>query len=282
MALAGAAGCGSSASTPNASTAGGAGGAGAGTAGLGGSGATSGGAPSGGLGGAAAAVSFARDVQPLFGACVYCHYTGSILVDIERPFAPTTGVVNTNNAWAVDHPEGNTPVKDVAPGDPDQSFLIWKLGGHQPYDESTSGSLMPWAIPRLTDDELTALRAWITAGAPNDQTFTDQILPIFGTPGFLATRGGKCTYCHFPAGQSPDLSRPFDPDVGVVGRPSVQGHGMKLIEPGNPDASFLVTKVANTTLPGAEGLPMPAHFPSLTAAELETVRSWILEGAPDN
>jgi hypothetical protein len=203
-------------------------------------------------------------------------------VDIERAFDPTMGVVNANNSWATDHPEGHTPAKNVVPGDPEQSFLIWKLGGHAPLDETTAGALMPWQVPRLTDDEIATLRAWITAGAKNDQTFTDQILPIFGIPGRLGRAGGKCTYCHFPGGQSPDISRPFDPDVGVVGLPSVQGRGMKLIEPGNPDASFLVVKVTNTTLPGPQGMPMPAHFDPLTATELETVRTWIRQGAQNN
>ena len=286
LAVVGVVGCGSSESSPTTrSPSAGNGGSPASSGGSSGAGrgGTSGGAgTSGGLGGAATTVSYARDVQPLFQPCAYCHYTGSILVDIERPFAPSTGVVNTDNAWAVDHPEGNTPPKDVMPGDPDHSFLIWKIGGHGTLDEATSGSPMPWAIPRLTADELAALRAWISAGAPNDQTFTDQILPIFGVPGTLGSAAGKCTFCHFPGGQLPDLSKPFDPVVGVVGLPSVRGQGMKLIEPGNPDASFLVVKVTSPTLPGPQGLPMPAHFPALAATDIDTVRSWIREGALNN
>jgi hypothetical protein len=248
--------------------------AGGGTAG-------SAGMTTGGAAGAATTVSFARDVHPLFKACVYCHYTGSILVDIEQAFAPTTGLVDSKNSWALDHPEGNTPARNVEPGDPDHSFLLTKLG-NPGLDVATAGAFMPWQVPRLTDDELTALRAWISAGAKNDQTFTDQILPIFGTPGRLGRAGGKCTYCHWPGGQSPDLSNPFDPDVGVVGRPSAQGGGLKLIEPGDPDASFLVVKVSNTTLPPAQGMPMPAHFPALTEQQVATVRTWIREGAQNN
>src|SRR4051812_46171822 len=118
VAFVGVLGCGSSESNPTTgspsagnggapASSGGAGGtSGSGVAGSGG---TSG---SGGLGGASTMLSYARDVQPLFHPCVYCHYTGSILVDIERAFEPTTGVVNANNSWATAHPEGNTPAKD--------------------------------------------------------------------------------------------------------------------------------------------------------------------------
>src|SRR5690349_6898512 len=93
FALAGAFGCASSGSSPSAGAVGGAGSAGApagsgGAAVAGGGGMSGGGGPTGGFGGAATSVSYARVVQPLFAPCVYCHYTGSILVDIERPFAP--------------------------------------------------------------------------------------------------------------------------------------------------------------------------------------------------
>src|SRR3954470_22928634 len=83
-----------------------------------GGGGTSGGAGQPSAGGAAAGgattVSFERDVAPIFAdSCVYCHYTGSILVDIAQPFTPGSGLVDSLNSWATDHPEGNTPARNV-------------------------------------------------------------------------------------------------------------------------------------------------------------------------
>src|SRR4051812_28110409 len=106
VAVLGALGCGSSGSSPTtgAPHAGNAGAAassgGAAGAGNGGTSGTPGTSGSGGLAGASATVSYARDVHPLFAPCVYCHYTGGILVDIERAFDPTMGLVNANNSWA--------------------------------------------------------------------------------------------------------------------------------------------------------------------------------------
>jgi hypothetical protein len=251
-----------------------------------GGGGTSGGAGQSSAGGAAAGaattVSFERDVAPIFAdSCVYCHYTGSILVDIAQPFTPGSGLVDSLNSWASDHPEGNTPARNVAPGDPDHSFVLTKIGNPS-LDVATAGEFMPWAVPRVTDEEVTALRSWISAGAQNDSTFSEQIRPIFGTAGRLGRAGGKCTYCHWAGGQLPNLSDPFDPATGAVGIVSRKGQGRMIIEPGNPDMSFLIAKVTSDVLPGPQGLPMPAHFDPLTPAQVETVRTWIREGAQDN
>jgi hypothetical protein len=56
--------------------------------------------------------------------------------------------------------------------------------------------------------------------------------------------------------------------------------GMALVEPGDPDNSYLYLKI----LPDAEiaGRRMPAGGPYLTAEEIEVVRSWIERGAPDD
>jgi hypothetical protein len=267
-------GCGSD-DKPSASASGGATSGGAAQA----SGGTSG---SGGTAGALPTVSYQRDIAPIFAAsCVYCHYTGGVLVDIANPFAPTTGLVNAPNGWAKDHPEGNTATREVAPGDPEHSFLLTKVSDPG-LDPATSGAFMPWQVPRLTETELGALRAWISAGANNDATFLAQVRPIFGTPGNLGSAGGKCTFCHYPGGLRPNLGDPFDPRTGAVDVKSALGGGLDLIEPGDPDASFLVTKVSNATLPAAQGAPMPAHFPPLTPAEVGKVRTWISEGALNN
>jgi hypothetical protein len=238
-----------------------------------------GGGAQGGAGGSSGAqpVSFATHVKPLFEGCVTCHYTGSLVIDIEAPFTPVTGLVDSDNTWAIAHPEGNTPAKNVAPGDPDNSFLIQKLAD-EALDPGTAGEKMPWQVPRVTAEELMAFRDWIAGGALNDATFTTTIRPIIGTEGKF---GGKCIHCHRAGGERPNLTDPFDPATGAVGVDAMRSD-FKVIEPGVPDESFLIVKISSETLPPTQGLPMPAHFPRLTSPEVEVVRTWIAEGAQNN
>lgn len=52
----------------------------------------------------------------------------------------------------------------VHPRNPDDSYLVMKLGG----DARITGDRMPQAGPLLTPEELDGIRAWIDAGAPNN------------------------------------------------------------------------------------------------------------------
>jgi hypothetical protein len=52
----------------------------------------------------------------------------------------------------------------VAPGDPETSYLVHKLDGRS----SIVGSRMPQGGPFLSTTEINAVRAWVTAGAPNN------------------------------------------------------------------------------------------------------------------
>ncbi len=230
-------------------------------------------------------VSYSADVRPIFAVhgCLVCHHDDSAIdVDIADPFSEPNGLVGSLNTWAEAYPEGNTPMLNVSPGEPDASFLIDKLVDPYVTDPSVGGAPMPLNLERLTDDELADLRAWIDAGANDDQTFADTIAPIFGDETRLGARGGKCTYCHHSfGGQSPNLADPFDPETGAVGVASLLNPEAMLIEPGNADASVLVQKV-EATQSGAIGGPMPPFYEPLDAAELATVRAWVEAGAPDN
>jgi hypothetical protein len=57
--------------------------------------------------------------------------------------------------------------------------------------------------------------------------------------------------------------------------------GGKRVLPGDPDASSLVKKLADT-VPAALGQKMPLNYPALTQEEIDLVRQWITEGALDN
>lgn len=256
---------------PSAGGTGGSGGASAGTGGNGVSGASSGGA---------APVSYRNDIEPLFADhCLPCHASGNPEVNIEDPFAPTTGLVNAPNAWAANHPDAGLPAREVVPGDPDASFVMMKVTSTML--PPNAGEPMPFQVPRLTDAEVAAIRSWIAAGAPNDATFTATVQPIFGIAGKWGAAADRCSYCHFTGGQEPDLTDPFNPTTGIVGVAS-KASTLERVAPGEPDQSFLMVKVTSTTLPPVQGAPMPFHPPRLTTDEAALLRRWIAEGASDN
>ncbi len=68
--------------------------------------------------------------------------------------------------------------------------------------------------------------------------------------------------------------------VGVpAANPAAATAGLFRVVPGDPDASFLVAKLAGT-LSADEGTPMPQVGGALPAARLALVRRWIAAGAP--
>ncbi|MCK7479942.1 MAG: hypothetical protein M0C28_23605 [Candidatus Moduliflexus flocculans] len=93
----------------------------------------------------------------------------------------------------------------------------------------------------------------------------------------------KCNYCHHPKNAvQVDLTRPFDPKLGIVNRPNTWTRSEKkiLVVPGDPEASALILKVERIDLaPKVDGDPMPWNIPRLSDRELADLRRWITEGA---
>jgi len=76
--------------------------------------------------------------------------------------------------------------------------------------------------------------------------------------------------------------------VGVIpDNAQAAADGMLLVDPGNPENSFLMFKLEMSWDEGGEdpdyGFPMPQAFDAtLSDEKLEAFRSWILDGAPNN
>ena len=64
----------------------------------------------------------------------------------------------------------------------------------------------------------------------------------------------------------------------TVNVPSVQMPSLDRIEPGNPDASYLIDKIEGTGLLQR----MPAGADPLPPASIQLIRDWISAGAPNN
>lgn len=245
-------------------------------------------------------ITYADDIGPLFqDRCVYCHQpggpygpgTGSGL-DIANPYAEEEGLVNAPNLWRGDaHPE--LPERTVAIGDPDASFLIYKISSPDSgYLGDFAGSYMPYQVPAMTADEVARVEQWVSEGAQDDSFFRCQILysfmpsrPLAAECGirFMPGFPGKCDGCHFAGTPNPpDLTAPFGPDGLVSVRSSFRADLLR-VEPGSPDRSLLVQKLrasANGNLPSSEfGTPMPKPILPLSSEQVELVREWIRTGA---
>lgn len=269
--------CGDDSTEPSDDAGMGAAGATAGTGG-GGRGGSSG-AGQGGSGGDDP-VSYRDDVRPIFQRCVICHRPGGVIgYDLVNPFDSRQGIVNRQNSWFTEH---DSPFEFVVkPGDPDDSFLIYKVGTDpDDIDAANNGGPMPPVTPRVTADELSRIKQWITDGAKNDTFFAERVAPIFGTAITLGSRSGKCTLCHYPGSPTGlDVLAPFDSEVGLVNAESLLSEKPRVM-PGSPENSFLVEKIESED-PSA-GAPMPLNYPRLSAAEVETLRDWIAQDATED
>ena len=90
--------------------------------------------------------SFSRDIQPILSEnCVSCHGgSGDLWLDsYERALAESSG----------------GPV--IVPGQPQESELYLRITGE-------SKPQMPLNASALSDDDIEAIRAWISEGAPNN------------------------------------------------------------------------------------------------------------------
>ncbi|MBL9008253.1 MAG: fibronectin type III domain-containing protein [Myxococcales bacterium] len=108
------------------------------------------------------APSFMRDVQPIWQAnCTGggCHSGMRSAENLNLDTAATSyaGLVNVSSTQCAMN-------KRVAPAQPDQSYLLWKLAGTGP---CFGGSRMPKSGP-LPVGQIATIRAWIQAGAPNN------------------------------------------------------------------------------------------------------------------
>lgn len=64
----------------------------------------------------------------------------------------------------------------------------------------------------------------------------------------------------------------------MIGIPSAQDPGVQLVNPGNPNASYLITKLEG---PGASGGVMPP-VGALPQVDIDVIRQWITDGAIDD
>lgn len=268
-------------------------------------------------------VTYSDDIRPIFGRrCTTCHRPGGPSgVDIRDPFSsqapPNVGIAKAMTQWKVRNPSLDIPTFDVKPGDPDDSFVVYKISdpslqllpadpdGADGPEYPPAGQHMPLQVQPLTADEIALLEDWVAAGAvkgdfmdrgdrldpehtPQMRNFEADIRPIFGVEEALNQVNGvcnpaqgvcaRCVYCHYEGTPNPpNLSDPFGPD-GIVGVTSTLRPDLKRVAPGEPEQSLLVWKIRPDSPPDY-GARMPYSFPALTLDQVTLVRQWIKDGA---
>lgn len=110
---------------------------------------------------AAEPVSFSKDLLPVFQRnCLACHVTGeeqgNLALMPGKAYASLVGVPALYGSLA-----------RVEPGAPERSYLMRKLEGTH-LDVGGRGTRMPMGFPPLEPQVLDSLKAWISAGAPNN------------------------------------------------------------------------------------------------------------------
>ncbi|GBD32112.1 MAG: hypothetical protein KatS3mg081_2171 [Gemmatimonadales bacterium] len=114
----------------------------------------------------------------------------------------------------------------------------------------------------------------------NQVSFSQQIQPIFTASCAL---GG----CHGSGNLQPP-EKPMNLSAGqaysnTVNVSSAQLGSMDRIEPGQPDQSYLVHKIQGTHLQvGGSGVRMPATGNFLSQSQIDLIRTWVAQGAPNN
>jgi len=265
------------------------------------------------------------DVRPILSRrCTTCHRPdGPSGVDIRNPYSteppPNIGIAKAPTQWKVRNPSLNIPQYDVKAGDPDNSFIMYKISdpgfnllpmdpdGPDGPEVAPAGQHMPLQVPPLTADEIALLEDWVFAGAvngdfmdrgdrlepqvrgPQPRSFSADIRPIFGDEQKLNQVNGvcrpgqgvcaRCVYCHYEG--TPNPPNLSDPfgPDGVVGVTSTLRPDLKRVAPGDPEQSLLIRKIRPDSSTEEYGAMMPFSFMALSLSQVEVVRQWILDGA---
>jgi hypothetical protein len=179
-------------------------------------------------------------------------------------------------------------------GDPWNSYLLQRLQGNVP------GSPMPLANQPLSASEVIAVACWIEGAAEPDGNLVDSEIDYdncsyadeFATP----PEGGGATlsehvqpifdqYCAVPASHAGDIvAEGLDLSAGhardsLLDVMSKQDPDLPLLTALNPTNSYLITKLTSA---GQAGKQMPLNGEPLSESDLDIIRTWIIQGAPDN
>lgn len=106
--------------------------------------------------------------------------------------------------------------------------------------------------------------------------FAAVVQPIF-------TANCALSGCHAGASPAQGMNLSSGQAYGnIVNVPSVESRLLR-VKPGQPDSSYLVHKIQGTqTTVGGSGGRMPLGRAALSQTQIDVIRQWIADGAPNN
>jgi mono/diheme cytochrome c family protein len=149
----------------------------------------------------------------------------------------------------------------VVPGDRANSWMYDKIANMAPADGKAR---MPIATELVDAATLSTLSDWITAGANEDGTWRTLFSQLW--------MDRHCHNCHDEWGQ--------DSHTVLGNLLTITEDGYPLVDPGNPDNSYIYLKVATDTPPF--GNQMPKTFAYLTDVQIDAIGQWIDLGAAED
>lgn len=110
---------------------------------------------------------------------------------------------------------------------------------------------------------------------PEVPSFRDELAPVLQS---------TCAFsgCHGPGPPAPQMGMLLTQEAAygnLVNVPSVEVPALMRVQPGDPDASYLIQKLEGTA---AVGSRMPLIGPPLAPEVILAFRQWIAASAPDN
>lgn len=109
-------------------------------------------------------ISFATDVQPILDSiCIECHTPGGPWPSLDMTVDAYDDLVNADGIQTM----ALADIFLVAPGDPESSYILYKLAGTQAeIAGAAAGTQMPQGFDPLPADQQETIRTWIECGAP--------------------------------------------------------------------------------------------------------------------
>lgn len=259
--------------------------------------------PNGGGGGGASGNPDARlawvQSNVFGGVCSQCHTGAGAPLGVNWSS-------ETDTCSNVGRSSGEIPTMlEIESGNPDASYVIWKVEGIGPSGDPIVGAPMPLSNPALTADTIQNIRDWISDGTPGCQgTRATGAEDAAARPDLSASADSRgdpdytlgswtdvwneslrvCTLCHSTTPASPACSTEFEcPPNGVVltvDNYSGVVDGITVV-PFDLERSRLWQRITA----GDHETRMPLGFPPLTQTQLDIIRHWIEGGArfcPEN
>lgn len=103
-------------------------------------------------------------------------------------------------------------------------------------------------------------------------SFKGDIVPILKT---------RCAVCHMTGKEAGRMAlTPNAAYASIVSVPSIEAKALNRIEPGKPEASYLIAKIEGTHIgKGGIGARMPFGAPPLPQDQIDLFKAWVKAGA---